>query len=193
MSYFDELITAQEKKGIRLNQHIPEFRAYLEYASGYFFARDIRAPVVVEIGVLDGAQRVFYENMLGATYMGLDIDKKSSAGIIGDSNSKETVKELVKWLNGRMIDLLFIDGLHTYKGVKVDYELYSPLVKHLVALHDIHTYKLHEKDPVEVYKFWAELKETNLSDTFITIQTFNPRLPEQFNGRPLGIGLVVKG
>lgn len=58
--------------------------------------------------------------------------------IQGDSHSHGTY-ERVSELVGDGVDFLFIDGDHTYEGVRKDYEMYSPLVKEggLVALHDI--------------------------------------------------------
>ena len=38
--------------------------------------------------------------------------------VVGDSHKKETFNFLKKILNGKLIDFLFIDGDHTYKGVK---------------------------------------------------------------------------
>ena len=60
---------------------------------------------------------------------------------------------------------MFIDGDHTYDGVKADFEMYSPLVRKggLFALHDI---CLHP--PVmdcHVDKFWAELRQKYSSTT----------------------------
>jgi predicted O-methyltransferase YrrM len=42
-------------------------------------------------------------------------------------------------LNEQNLDFLFIDGDHTYKGVKEDFEMYSPLVRKggVIAFHDI--------------------------------------------------------
>jgi hypothetical protein len=190
---FDELLSSVEKDGLRLNQHVPEWRTFMEIAQAYFENRGIFKPIVVEIGILDGAQRRFYEDLLGAEYIGIDVNPKSPAYILGNSAAPGTVDELKKRLGGWPIDLLFIDGLHTYAGAKADYEIYGPLTKHLIAIHDIHTPKLWPGDPVDVARLWTEILETNKTDTIITIQHHNPRRPEEFNGRPLGIGLILKG
>ena len=179
--------------GKRLNQHLPEFAAWLLFAASHLSARGVGRPVVVEIGILDGAQRRFYEELLGAEYIGLDIDPKAPAEIRGRSSDPRTAQALRERLGGRPIDVLFIDGLHTYEGAKADFEIYGAMTRHLVALHDIHTPKLHPGDPVEVYRLWAEILEGNRTDTIVEIRHHNPRRPEEFNGRPLGIGVLVKG
>jgi hypothetical protein len=177
----------------RLNQLIPEWQTFLEFAEGIFCSRNVFEPIVVEIGILDGAQRRFYEMLLGASYISIDINPKAPATIKGDSGSPQVLEELKRLLNGRPIDLLFIDGLHTYQGVKTDYELYSPLVSHITAIHDILTPKNTPQDSVDVIRFWEELKATNTEDTLLTIQHYNPKPAAAFNGRPLGIGVVLKG
>ena len=187
-----DLVASVERDGKRLNQHLPEWAAYLEYVKGYLLLHGITKPIVVEIGILDGAQRRFYEELFGAEYIGLDIDPNAPADIRGDSGTKAVFDQLKKRLNGRMIDVLFIDGLHTYEGVKADYDLYAPLTKHIVAVHDIHTPKLVPGDTVDVIRWWRELLSKNTEDTVIIIQHHNPRPLHVFNGRPLGIGLIVK-
>jgi len=195
---FIELLEGTEandirKVGQRLNQHLPEWQTFLEFVDSLFASRGVKNPVVVEIGILDGAQKRFYERILNATYIGIDVNPNAPAAIIGDSRSNAVLDQLKKILDGREIDLLFIDGLHTYEAAKSDYEKYSPLVRHITALHDILTPKLTPKDTVDVIRFWEELKNTNTKDTLITIQHHNPRPATVFNGRPLGIGIVLKG
>lgn len=53
-----------------------------------------------------------------------------------EANTFETVRGL---FGESGIDFLFIDGDHTYEGVKRDWEMYSPLVRKggLVAFHDV--------------------------------------------------------
>lgn len=59
--------------------------------------------------------------------------------ILGNSQERGTVAQLDALLAGRPIDLLFIDGDHTYDGVKADYEMYGPLVRSggVIAFHDV--------------------------------------------------------
>lgn len=56
-----------------------------------------------------------------------------------NSHHDETFKKVVSILGSIKIDLLFIDGDHSYKGVKSDFEMYSSLVSPggFIAFHDI--------------------------------------------------------
>lgn len=75
----------------------------------------------------------------------------------GDSHAPATRELLLKHLAGRAIDFLFIDGDHSYAGVRQDFADYAPLVAAdgLICLHDI------RPDPHgfsgEVWRFWQEL------------------------------------
>jgi hypothetical protein len=58
------------------------------------------------------------------------------------------------------VDFLFIDGDHSYEGVKKDFEMYSPLVKSggLIAFHDIVDTDLIRSAGHGVHIFWRQLK-----------------------------------
>lgn len=72
-----------------------------------------------------------------------------------DSHDPKTVEKVRRALDGP-IDFLFIDGDHSYEGVRADWELYSPLVRPggLVAFHDVWP-GIHSG---QVPEFWREVK-----------------------------------
>jgi methyltransferase family protein len=75
-----------------------------------------------------------------------------------DSHDEETFEALRAELRGRLIDFLFIDGDHSYDGVRLDYEMYGPLVARggLIAFHDVLPHP--HKPEVEVERFWREIR-----------------------------------
>jgi len=87
--------------------------------------------------------------------------------IQADSHSMATRKLAEEKLSGNLIDVLFIDGDHSYAGVKSDFELWSPLVRcgGLVIFHDI----LHHKMVAhcEVDQLWNELKTLYQHEEYI--------------------------
>lgn len=107
---------------------------------------------------------------LGDVYAKRDMFFKSqyqlsnSHMIQGNSHDPKIKTELVKILNADnkrdFASLLFIDGDHTYRGVKNDYLIYRDYVKKggLIVFHDINDSEHHRKMNCEVHKFWNELK-----------------------------------
>jgi predicted O-methyltransferase YrrM len=74
-----------------------------------------------------------------------------------DAKTFDVVRSL---LRGKPLDFLFIDGDHTYNGVRADFEMYAPLVRSggIVAFHDIAKHP--PKTGCEVNRLWNEIKPT---------------------------------
>lgn len=85
-----------------------------------------------------------------------------------DSHLEQTVTKIKEILNGKQIDFLFIDGDHSYEGVKKDFEMYSSLVKNdgIIAFHDIAPNGL-EKFTGGVPRFWKEIKNKYVHKEFV--------------------------
>lgn len=91
--------------------------------------------------------------------------KKCKLYLIPDSSQKpQTVQKTKDIFKEERVDFLFIDGDHTYQGVKMDFELYSPLVKKggIVAFHDIG-----KNEEGGVYNLWQELKQNYKHKEFL--------------------------
>ena len=84
-----------------------------------------------------------------------------------DSHELSTLNKVKKILKHNKLDFLFIDGDHSYNGIKKDFMLYSQLVKEngIIAFHDIviHPPKL----KCHVNKVWSEIKEKFESIEFV--------------------------
>lgn len=99
--------------------------------------------------------------------------------IYGDSRSFEVI-ELVR--KHDMFDLCFIDGDHTYAGVKSDYDNYGLFSKY-VAFHDIadHMKANNRGEIIEVPVFWDEVKAGRKHLEFI----------DGGQRYPMGIGVLL--
>jgi len=101
-------------------------------------------------------------------------EKNNYVYIQGDSTSNETLLNLKK--NISEIDVLFIDGDHSYNGVKMDFEIYSPLVKNggYIIFDDYNDFQFSP----EVKKSVDDIVKNNLDYEIIGT------LPNIFEARP---------
>jgi predicted O-methyltransferase YrrM len=134
---------------------------------------------VLEIGTWDGGTLFLFAQIAApdATVISVDLPEelarwripffksfaKSPAQNVvvlrSDSHKMETVEKIRKIIGPHKLDFLFIDGDHTYEGVKKDFEMYSSLVGTggLIAFHDIVEFPPNRR--IEVSRFWNEIKQ----------------------------------
>lgn len=94
-----------------------------------------------------------------------------------DSHQPATLEAAGSALEGRDVDVLFIDGDHTYGGVKQDFEMYGSLVRDggIIGFHDIVPPNPNGPTPWsdfdlqggEVSKWWAEVREAHDVSEFV--------------------------
>lgn len=84
--------------------------------------------------------------------------------ITGNSKDADVITNVGNVLNGEKLDLLFIDGDHTYEGVKSDYTNYKQFVRDggIIAFHDIVHREENVRENVGVPLFWNELTGNKL-------------------------------
>jgi predicted O-methyltransferase YrrM len=94
-------------------------------------------------------------------YRGFARDGQAIHVLRADSQAAETARQVERLLADAKIEFLFIDGDHSYEGVRRDFELYSPLVCEggIVAFHDIVPGGPGKKgDPGDVPAYWCEIR-----------------------------------
>lgn len=150
--------------------------------------RDLQPKTIVEVGTAEGGTLFLWTRVapLDARLVAVDI---RPLGLLGrwsayaivrrglarhrqridlvmpvDSQSQATVDRVKELLDHRRVDFLFIDGDHSYAGVRADFELWSPLVRSrgIVAFHDVRP-----DHPEGVPQLWAELKERYVTEECI--------------------------
>jgi glycosyltransferase involved in cell wall biosynthesis/cephalosporin hydroxylase len=127
--------------------------------------------------------------------------KKIFFPINGDSRHPYLINRIRELLNGQKIDFLFIDGDHTYNGVKGDFEVYKEFIHEntLIGFHDIIDSQFHRDEGCFVANFWDELKLNYSFEEFIYTDLLDqkvlPRLYElsRHRGGFGGIGLIDYG
>jgi len=187
---FNELSETPKPQLQLVWQDRKEWKTFLEFADAYFKNRGIKTPIVVEIGIMHNEQRTFYKELLGAIHIGIDLNVNNVPDIVGDSADPKTLKKLKMMLAGRKIDLLFIDGDHSYEGVKADYEIYEPLVHHLIVFHDIHG--VTRRCP-GVNPYWEEITTNIQHMTAVFHQYGTTVFKDENKFINMGIGVIIKG
>lgn len=155
---------------------------------------------VFEIGSANGGTAVYWANMIGDDGVVYSIDiapaykcyrgteyEKQIIEIIGDSHDPSVMHQFAE----KSFDMLFIDGDHSYEGVKDDFYSFFPLVreKGFIVLHDIVDSEYHRERGCFVAAFWNEIKDRYKTFEFIdtreTPEVHTPVLS-------MGIGVIIK-
>jgi predicted O-methyltransferase YrrM len=146
-----------------------------------FVIREMQPSTFVELGVHNGFSyfvgcQAIAENSLATKAFAIDHWKGDSQAGYFDENVFATVQnrnlkyshfstllkldfsQALEKFAGKSIDLLHIDGFHSYKSVRNDFESWLPKMTSdgIVLLHDIHV----RRNSFGVYKFWEEIKST---------------------------------
>lgn len=185
------------KGTIFANQEPDELKALAERLMG-------RPPkVVLEIGTAKGGTLYLWSRIAVPGSLLISIDKPGETGSVGratlsiyksfgrdrditvfpialDSHSEEAHRTVCAALGEKNVDFLFIDGDHSYEGVKMDFWSYRQYISPngLIALHDVAVEPANTE--IQVGRFWSELQEQETqTETFVS----KP-------GKSPGIGLV---
>ena len=85
----------------------------------------------------------------------------------GRSDDPDVYAGVKTLLNDEPLDLLHIDGAHSYEGASFDWNIYAPLVREggLAVLHDIGT----QTSQMNVKRLWEEIKAEGV---YVTHETY---------------------
>lgn len=144
----------------------------------FLLAHILKPEKIVSIDLPGGAFGGGYPSWKIPFYKSLG-NKGAIKLIRADSHDKNTVFKTKSFIHGDA-DLLFIDGDHTYLGVKKDFQMYSPFIHKggLIAFHDIVTHD--DRTGCGVDRFWNKIKSSYKFDEIV----------ESRNQRWAGIGLL---
>ena len=177
-------------KFAKLTKLIPSHQRKNEFCSFLDFLNKRKVNVIVEIGTADSGTHLLLSELVYSqkTMIAIDLEirNRKSLSVInsnedkrlfirGSSHSEGTHSQLSSLLKKKKIDLLFIDGDHSYEGVKKDFELYKSSVSKngIIAFHDIvpdsfsRTGVKTSSYVGEVPKFWNEIKKKYDYEEFI--------------------------
>ena len=151
----------------------------------YRAVEQINPQVIVEIGIKEGGNLKVLSTHLDEHGLAIGIDPRKEIPwkmndskckvhhIQGDSHAHSTKDKLIEILQGKMIDVLFIDGDHSTKGMLADFNDYSSLVcpGGIIAVHDIFYLQ-------EVRDAWAQIPGRKFESPWVQSS--------------IGIGYIIK-
>ena len=161
-----------------VNYHIKDFlveptlfqQVYEEILTFTYWLKGFEPQNILEIGFKGSTFHIFSQYS-GGKKAAVDIEDKGRTIwshymmygedfklFIADSQTVETRDKVKEFCP--LYDLIFIDGDHSYEGVKRDFELYKELLspRGYIVFHDIDPEHVFRDGPGgQVYKFWQDL------------------------------------
>jgi len=207
----DVLQTAYSFRGsgkyrkIEPNQHSEELREMVERVA------TIDPENIMEIGSDLGGTLYVFSRCFPSLFRAISLDvsypgrraeffRSFHDGVVtieADSHDPQTVHQVEEALDGEPLDFLFIDGDHSYEGVKQDYEKYAPLVREggIIAFHDIVEKPEDAWYNDDVHKFWTELRSEEETEEIVHHEPARYRVEDGDQQERIeqyqGIGLIL--
>ncbi len=198
---FPKQLAGSSGHGLGIYQHPTQFGPYLHFIKNALGDRGFNVEVYAEIGVAAGGTFIFTSEFLetsksyavdvdfadnvfpaGFPYAGqlasyMEEQNGRAEFVLGD---REIFRHLLQ-TKDVSVDLLMIDGDHSYDAVKADFDVLGKYAK-VVAFHDIVC-----RTSPGVEQFWKELRRSGNYETHEFVSQYSGV------GEPLmGIGVLVK-
>ena len=171
-------------------KHFPPCQIDSEILSFLEWLNTWSPEVIVEIGVARGGNTYLLTHCASSVrkIVGVDLFARNQRAlkalakppialnfVSGMSSAEATCRRVREFLGDEKIDLLFIDGDHSYQGVMADFNSYCGLVKKngWVAFHDIVPQRKDAEGnaingfEVEVDRAWNELSRDKVTRRFV--------------------------
>jgi predicted O-methyltransferase YrrM len=139
LQYREEILALLEIVEQRQPRAVVEIGTYAGGTLSLLTRSAARDAIVISVDLPEGEFGGGYATSRSRLYRSFATNDQRMELVRADSHSTDTRDLVIQLLRSRPIDVLFIDGDHTYQGVRRDVELYGPLLAEdgLVAFHDI--------------------------------------------------------
>lgn len=156
-----------------------------EFTQALVEVRAVKPKIILEIGSATGGSLYAWSQVCPEVYA-ISLQEEAYANaehygakvLYADSHSDEARAWIDDKLDGRQLDVLFLDGDHSYAGVCADYKNFAPFVRDggLILFHDV----CNPYEPGAV-KMWKEIAAEG-HEIFNEVTAYDER----------GIGVIVK-
>lgn len=129
-----------------------------QYGGTFYLWQQICQGKIISIdlpgGNFGGLSRDFYLDR------NTKLEKENSFFILGDSKDENTKQQFKEILKNDKLDILFIDGDHSYDGTKHDFEFYSQYVNKdgFIVFHDVGNNAINTSTSCECKKFFDSIE-----------------------------------